>query len=155
VKTPVPKHLASLFDNGLSYVTDARSFAEGYVGATGSLYVPNAMGDAQLYPNKHQISCFRREAAESNCYVASTSMMGDDQVNVDLSIFAITQWSSRRVVAEDDGAVCVTQRWEFDLMGRRAAFYKMGKVGADPKLCGDPGRATFMAILGAVQWVGR
>jgi hypothetical protein len=153
VKTRVPRHLASPFDGDV-YVSDVQGAATGYVGARGSLYSPSALGDAQLSPNKYEISCFRREEGNSACYVASASIRGD-VVNVDLGIFERIQWLSKRVVAEDDSAVCVTQRWEFDLVARRAAFYKMGKVGADPKSCGNSSKATFMAVLGAVQWVGR
>ncbi len=153
VKTPVPGRLASTFDGDV-YVSDAQGAATGYVGARGSLYSPSAVGHAQLLPNKYEISCFRREEGNSACYVASASIK-DGSVNVNLSIFERIQWLSQRVVAEDDSATCVTQRWEFDLVGRRAAFSKMGKRGADPKLCGDPSKSTFMAVLGAVQWEGR
>jgi len=152
VKTRVPQHLASPFDGDV-YVSDVQGAATGYVGARGSLYRPSAVGAAQLLPNKYEISCFRREG-NSACYVASASVR-DDLVNVNLSIFERIQWLSERVVAEDDSASCVTQRWEFDLVGRRATFHKEGKRGADPKLCGDPSKSTFMAVLGAVQWVGR
>ncbi len=153
VKTPVPRHLASPFDGDV-YVSDVQGAATGYVGARGSLYRPRAVGAAQLLPNKYEISCFRREEGGSACYVATASIR-DGLVNVNLSIFERIQWLGKRVVAEDDSSSCVTQRWEFDLVGRRAAFYKEGKPGADPKLCGDPSKAGFMAVLGAVQWVGR
>ena len=153
VKTPVPRHLASPFD-GDAYVSDAQGAATGYVGARGSLYSPSAVGRAQLLPNKYEISCFRREAGNSACYVASASIR-DNFVNVNLRIFERIQWLSKRVVAEDDSAACITERWEIDLVARRAALYKMGKLGADPKRCGDPSKATDMAVLGAVQWVGR
>jgi hypothetical protein len=153
VKTRAPRHLASPFDGDV-YVSDVQGAATGYVSARGSLYSPKAVGDAQLSPNKYEISCFRREEGNSACYVASASIR-DGVVKVDLSILERIQWMSQRVVAEDDSATCVTQRWEFDLVARRASFHKTGKVGADPRLCGDSSKATFMAVLGAVQWVGR
>ncbi len=153
VRTPVPGRLASPFD-GVVHVSDVQGAATGYVSARGSLYRPNAAGAAQLLPNKYEISCFRREEGNSACYVASASIK-DDSVNVSLGIFDRIQWLSNRVVAEDDSATCVTQRWEFDLVERRAAFYREGKPGADPKLCGDPSRSRFMGVLGSVQWVGR
>jgi hypothetical protein len=154
VKTSVPKHLASLFDTAFANVGDLKMGAIGFAGASGSLYSPSAVGDAQLLPNKFDISCFRQEAGESNCYVATATLM-DESVSLDLSVAAIIQWSRTKVVAEDNTATCVTQRWEFDLVAQRAALYRMGKLGADPKRCGDPSKATFMAVIGAVQWVGR
>ncbi len=153
VKTPVPRHLASPFD-GDAYVSDVQGAATGYVSARGSLYRPRALGAAQLLPNKYEISCFRREEGGSACYVASASIK-DGSVNVSLGIFERIQWLGKRVVAEDTSASCVTQRWEFDLMERRAAFYNEGKPGADPKQCGNPSKFTFTATLGSVQWVGR
>ena len=150
IPTSAPRAVASLFDQPTVYVSNPEDVATlGVVKASGSFYIPRAAGNGQMLPNKADISCFK-----DHCYVAWASLVGGT-LSLSLELVPVRQWSSEKVVAEDDTSVCAKQLYELDLVARRVIAYKLGKAGADEKTCATPTGSTYVMVLGSVRWLGR
>jgi hypothetical protein len=150
IGTSAPRAVASLFDQPNVYVSKAEDAeALGVVKASGSFYIPRAVGAGQLLPNKIDISCFK-----DHCYVAAATLQVAT-LSLSLELVPVRQWSSERVVAEDDTAPCAKQVYELDLVARRVIAYKLAKPGVDEKVCGATGQSSYVMVLASVHWEGR
>jgi len=149
LKTTAPSRAATLLnDSFVFYASDDGSS----VSSSGVLYVPGAPGGEQVFPNKHDVTCFKGDS----CVIASSTLLNGITWHIALRVdfMRIVEWTGSKVVAASEGK-CETSRWELDLKNERVTFYKLGNA-ADPKCGGgqQAARSTYMAVLGSAVYEG-